>query len=308
MITALDNGAFPSFERPVRAFWAPILLSPIRGSYEQLVIGVAVVSDAGFHVEAANALSRLQCLYGSSSDIVIQVAGIVLDELRTDLATRSLTALRDFQPSITGVGIGEIREAEGLTLEAIGSSWMGALSSLYDGTLIAPEVTEEDEESSIEARFEAFVSGDRLPRLVLDYVKEQREGFAKFFRTDLVSTHRRRKSHEVQIDFSGSKLVANFGTLQAGQVARSVDLIKRRLWDLKVERDSEGADVFQRRHEMLIQVPAKEDPQVTERQYENLEIAKQALEQQADQEQLRLEAFSSVTEIGNRVLESEESR
>ena len=144
-----------------------------------------------------------------------------------------------------------------------------------------------------------------MPALVLDYVVENRAGLAEFFRSDLGKRPRRRSSHEVSIDFTGSKLVANFGTLQVGQITRSVDLIKRRLWDLKVERDSQASAVFPREHEMLIQIPAQNDPQVSERQFENLEVARQALEAQADQEELRLEAFTSVAEIGQRVLAAE---
>ncbi|ODP36560.1 hypothetical protein BFL28_19855 [Sphingomonas turrisvirgatae] len=111
----------------------------------------------------------------------------------------------------------------------------------------------------------------------------------------------------MSIDFTGSKLVANFGTLQVGQITRSVDLIKRRLWDLKVDRDAEATNIFRRSHEMLVQVPAANDPQVTDRQYENLQIALQALEEQADQEELRLAAFNSVAAIGERLLAFEQA-
>lgn len=302
MVVDLDSNAFPAFSSSTRAHWVPVFLSPIRGSQERLVIGVAVFNEAGFHIEAANALSRLQCLYGSQSDIVIQVAGIALDELRTDLAARAAEAVLDFLPSITGVSIGVLREGEGTSLEAIGVSWMSALSSLYDAETSAAEFETDDLEESFEERFGALARGDRLPKLVLDYVAEERVGLAHFFRADLNGKQRRRRSHEVSIDFTGSRLVANFGTLQAGQITRSVDLIKRRLWDLKVERDSETNDVFRRDHEMLIQIPARDDPQVSERQFENLEVARVALEEQADQEELRLEAFASVAAIGQRVL------
>ena len=302
MITNFDRAVFPAFEKSTRAKWAPVFLSPIRGSEERLVIGVAVFDDGGFHIEAANALSRLQCLYGSQADIVIQVAGIALDELKNDFASRSIEALFEFRPSITGVSLGGIREAEGVSLQAIGSAWMSSLSSLYDPDLMSVALEAEDPEETYEDRFESLASGDRLPTLVLDYVIENRAGLAQFFRPDLGKRPRRRKSHEVSIDFTGSKLVANFGTLQVGQITRSVDLIKRRLWDLKVERDSENMSAFSRSHEMLIQMPEWNDPQVSEKQFENLEIARQALEQQADQEELRLEAFTSVAQIGTRIL------
>lgn len=310
MIVNLNSDSFPSLENPVRANWAPIFLSPIRASQERLIIGVAVFNEAGFHIEAANALSRLQCLYGTQSDIVIQVAGITLDELQADLAARSAMAVMDFRPSITGVSIGEIREADGISLQAIGVSWMSALSSLYDAEAAGLNAeTATLDELSYEDKFEAFAGGDRLPKLVLDYVVEARSGLAGFFRSDLATQQqRRRRSHEVSIDFSGSQLVANFGTLSVGQISRSVDLIKRRLWDLKVDRDSETTNAFSRQHEMLIQMPSPNDPQVSERQFEHLEVARKALETQADQEELRLEAYTTVAEIGRRVLTAETPR
>jgi hypothetical protein len=307
MIVDLESSAFPAFASSIRAHWVPIFLSPIRGSEERLIIGVAVFNSSGFHIEAANALTRLQCLYGSQADIVIQVAGIVLDELKHDVALRSAQAFLDFRPSVTGLAIGEIREAEGVSLQAIGAAWMSALSSLYDPDAVAVALEADDPEATYEDRFEALASGDRLPALVLDYVIENRAGLASFFRSDLGKRPRRRRSHEVSIDFTGSKLVANFGTLQAGQLTRSVDLIKRRLWDLKVERDSATTSVFRREHEMLIQMPAANDPQVSEKQFENLEVARRSLEEQADQEDLRLEAFASVAEIGERVLAKEQA-
>ncbi|MGB3846248.1 MAG: hypothetical protein WA940_10300 [Sphingopyxis sp.] len=275
-----------------------------------MIIGVAVFNEAGFHIEAANALSRLQCLYGTQSDIVIQVAGITLDELQADLAARSAMAVVDFRPSITGVSIGEIREADGVSLQAIGASWMSALSSLYDAEVAGLNAeTAALDDLSYEDKFEAFAGGDRLPKLVLDYVVEARSGLAGFFRSDLATQQqRRRRSHEVSIDFSGSQLVANFGTLSVGQISRSVDLIKRRLWDLKVDRDSETTNAFSRQHEMLIQMPSPNDPQVSERQFEHLEVARKALETQADQEELRLEAYTTVAEIGRRVLAAETPR
>lgn len=310
MIVNLNSDSFPALENPVRANWAPIFLTPIRGSEERLIIGVAVFNDAGFHIEAANALGRLQCLYGSQSDIVIQVAGIALDELQAELSARAGMAIADFKPSITGVTAGEIRQADGVSLQAIGASWMSALSSLYDaeaaGLMSEGELLDD---ASYQDKFEAFAGGDRLPRLVLDYVVEERSGLAGFFRSDLANQQqRRRRSHEVSIDFSGSKLVANFGTLGVGQISRSVDLIKRRLWDLKVDRDSETVDTFSRQHEMLIQMPASDDPQVSEKQFENLEVARKALEAQADQEELRLEAYTTVAAIGRRVLTAEAPR
>src|SRR5690606_4553385 len=97
----------------------------------------------------------------------------------------------------------------------------------------------------------------------------------------------------------------NFGTLQARQLARSITTIKRRLWDLKVERDREVGPLLVRRHEMIVQAPSKDDPQITSRQLSNILEAVKALETQAKQEALTLTALPTVAEIGEHVLNLE---
>ncbi|PBB41816.1 hypothetical protein CK222_21935 [Mesorhizobium sp. WSM3866] len=302
----LNTAAFPAFKRSVRARWAPVLLEPIAGSYERLVIGVAVVSDDGFHLELANALDRLRCLYSDDAYGAVYAIQLTAEHLRQDLATRALQALTDPKPATSGVVIGESREAEGESLQKIGASWMLTLSSLYrevaqDADEAGPELDE-----ALDGPGES--GGDRLPLLVLGYVTERREGLARFFSNDLRGGRKRRtagRSHEIVIDFSGSRLVANFGTLQAGSIAGSVNLIKRRLWDLKVERDREHSPMLLRQHEMILQAPPKGDPQVSTKQRANINDALEALEAQADQEELRLRALPSVAEIGEHLMRLE---
>lgn len=304
MISLLDHSAFPAMERSVRAFWAPVLLEPIAGSYERLVVGVAAVNADGFHVEMANALERLHCLYGEEAAAAVIAVHIAGECLRHDLALRSCDALREPEAAVSGVLVGECREAEGFSLQQLAASWMAALSSLYDAAvqhdaLVATPVYE------MAANADGSGSGDRLPFLVCDYVRNQKDSFSQYFSRDLQEGRARRKkgaSHQIVIDFAGPKLVANFGTLRAGSLTSSVHLIKRRLWDLKVERDRETHDAFSRAHEMLLHRPAKDDPQVTEQQQANISEALESLEMQADQEELRLLAMDSVPAIGQRIL------
>jgi hypothetical protein len=295
------SNQFPSFEAGVRARWAPIILVPISGSYERLVIGVAVANENGFHVEMANALDRLRCLYADDAEGVAYAIDLTADHLRLDIGKRGVRAIVEPQPLLSGVEIGMNREAEGASFEAIAASWMRSLSSLYRNEQQQPFAADE-------AISQAEGVSDQLPVLVMDYVRERREGFFNYFSADLREGRRRRvtgRSHEVLIDFGGSRLVANFGTLRASGIARSVNLIKRRLWDLKVERDRDPQSALLRQHEMIIQSPAKGDPQVTANQQTYLSDALAALEQQADQEQLRLRPLSSVPEIGEHVLRVE---
>lgn len=296
---------FPSFASGVRAKWAPIILEPIAGSYERLVIGVAVVGANDFHLEEANALHRLRCYYSEDGEGVTYAIRLALDYLRQDLVARSLDALTDPRPAISGAYVLPCRDAEANSLKEIGANWMRALSSLYREEVAA---IEQPAANVLQFPKPRAVGGDRLPTLVLEYVTERRAGYAPFFASDIREGKMRRstnKSHEVVIDFAGSRLAANFGTLQAQSITKSVHLIKRRLWDLKVDRDDVSSGIGHREHEMIVQAPRSTDPQVTEKQQAKLAKALDALEQQADQESLKLLALSSVEEIGERVLRLE---
>jgi hypothetical protein len=303
----LSAAAFPAFQRSVRARWAPVIMEPIVGSFERLVIGVAAVSAEGFHLEMANALNRLECLYGSEADSLIYAVALMEEHLRDDLTRRALDALQDPKAAISGMSVGQCRDGEGENLAAIACSWLANLSSLYrpasDAALDLLLQPANDPEDVREAVF-----GNPLPRQVMDYVIGRRERFAGYFNADIKAGNKRRfagRSHEVHIDFAGSRLVANFEALVPARISNSVTTIKRRLWDLKVERDRAPELVEWRKHEMLVQSPASNDLRFSIKQHQSIKEALQALEEQADQEQLRFVPLSSVIEIGDRILQVE---
>lgn len=302
----INTDIFPKLHDGVRAHWSPVFFEPISGSYERFVVGVAAFNQDGFHLEWANQLDRLKCFYGTDAIGAVSAIEIAGEYLEADLAKRATEAFTNPDPAVTGIAFGELREAEGASLESIARSWMSALSSLYIEP-VAEMLAVARPVLNAAAEVDQG-SGDRLPFLVCDYVKSQREGFAGYFSADLREGKQQRmrgSSHKVVVDFSGSRLVANFGTLKAGSLTSSINLIKRRLWDLKVERDRESGSEFAREHEMILQRPQKDDPQVTEKQQENLDEAFEALEHQADQEKLRLRALSSVRQIGDHILKVE---
>lgn len=306
MDITIDTEIFPKLRDGVRAQWAPVFFEPISGSYERFVVGVAAFNQDGIHLEWANQLDRLKCFYGSDAIGAVSAIEIAGEYLEIDLTKRATEAFTKPDPAVTGIVFGDFQESEGHSVEGIAQSWMSALSSLYieptaERVAIARPIL-----NAADNVGQGF--GDRLPFMVCDYVKLQREGFAGYFSADLREGKQRRmkgSSHKVIIDFSGSKLVANFGTLKAGSLTGSVNLIKRRLWDLKVERDSEPNNMLSRNHEMILQRPAKDDPQVTEKQQANLDEAFEALENQADQEELRLRALDSVQQIGEHIFAAE---
>lgn len=303
----LSESNFPQLTAGVRARWAPVFLSPIMGSPERLVIAIAAISAHASHVESANALSRLRCLYGGRAETALFASEIAIQELRADLGQRGADALLAPRPIFSGVSLGDMRDGEGPDLATIARAWMSAISSLYDAAKIAAEIVAYQEAGVSE---EAAVPGmgDRLAALVMDYVTRSRPGLQDFFDDEIRERRpRRRKSkvHSVNIDFAGSRVVANFGTFMAAHRATSVDRIKRRMFDLLVDRDRERGTFNGRAHEMLVHHPSHDDPQVSERQLEDIHEALDDLSNQARAESLEFFRMTSVADIGNHLVERE---
>jgi hypothetical protein len=300
---SLNVPIFEEFDRLERAVWSPVLFRPIMGSPEQFVIGIAVASENGAYLERANQLQRLECVFTDASEMAIAIAETALSVIEADLSKRSKSALTDFRPPISGVLLGDVREAQGISLQQIAVSWMTALSSLYARNS-AVELAGGLE--ALEEAAEAREGSDRLPSLVFEYVRMERPNLSRYFSHDIRDRRqRRRNAHGVIIDFAGSKLVANFGTLASGSFTASVGRIKTRLWDLKVDRDKEPSPLAYREHEMIVHHPPMNDPQLSAKQVERLREALGALEEQADQEQIRLRPLHSVDDIGRHILSKE---
>ncbi len=301
----LDPSSFPSFAEHVFAKWRPVLLEPISGSYERLVIGCAVANQSGFHLEMANALDRLNCLYAVKADAVLFAVELAGNALKQDLAERGIEALLHPKGLLSGIALGEMREAEGAGLAEIGQDWMAVLSSLYD-----PGVGQSASEQPKVAKDTEKKTGsesDRLPQLVLKLVSSRNIEIARYFSSRIVDGRVRRSrssAHEVDIDYRGRRLVANFATLKAGNLAPAVGNIKQRLYDLKVDRERDPAHDG-RIHELILQMPSQNDPQVSDKQYLRVETAYNGLMEQADDLQLRLRPFTTAEEIGNHIVEKE---
>ncbi len=275
------------------------------GSPEKFVIGVAAVGKDGFYLERANALHRLECLYGSSAETAIFASEVALDEFAADLAERAEDAIARPLPSFSGISFGPVSEGEARSIVELAQMWMKTLSSLYNADrLSALEIVAEQQMVAVEQT----VVAERLPSLVFTYVASQKPSYDKYFSRDIREQRRRRRrsnAHDVVIDFTGSHLVANFGTLKTSSRAASYDKIKSRMWELKVNRDKEGSLARKRTHEMIIQRPSSDDPQVTEKQAEEIENAVIDLSSQAKQEELAFSSYTTVKQIGEYVLNAE---
>ncbi|MEH6808568.1 MAG: hypothetical protein V7651_06920 [Hyphomonas oceanitis] len=295
---------FPQKADIQEAQWAPILLEPIEGSYERLVIGVAVLGASDYHIESANALHRLECFYGINAPAIEMAIQMTCEHLKHDIMERGTSAIMLPKLVLSSASLGEVRVAQGASMEVIARSWMKTLSSIYETT-----ATKIPDEKLVQQRLpdRAVKTRDSIPELVLEYVDARNSDVVQNFNRTLIEGHSRRSfknSHEVVIDYSGKNLFANFGSIEVGKLASSVDKIKRRLWDLKVHRDNNHrVDA----HQMLIHRPPQGSKLGSQRQIDNIEEAVESLEQQADQEEIRLLAFTSVEAIGERLLKVEQA-
>ncbi len=293
---------FPDLDTSKRGYWAPVFLSPILGSPERFVIAVAVVSDSGFHIEQANQMRRLTCLYGRDAETALFAAEVALEELHISLAERGKAALVEGAIVFSGVTLGSISEGEARSLERLGKTWMSALSSLYrfNPNPLENELDERNDVSSI----------DHLPTLVLDHVFNIDPIVANKFSEEIRSNRRRRSSSAIagiSIDFNGSRLVANLATLQSSATALAVDRIKRKMFDLKVRRDKDGGLLEARDHEIILFTPPLDIAFINEKQTDRIDDALGSLREQSTNEGLGFLALGAVHDIGGRIIKSESS-
>lgn len=296
---------FPRVNQAVQCSWAPIYIEPLMGSGERLTIGVVGANMEAFYLARANRLERLNCLFEDSAGAVIFAAETALDAFEAVLAEQGLHAMKDPQWLFDSVSLGAVQHVRGPSVREVATMWLAFSSTLHQ----APVATEDAllAMTAVGHRLgdEIEPIRDRLPKLVFDYVISRRPGLSRAFRQVTGEPRPRRRSHEVSIDFYGSGLVANIGTLVAGGIGSSVERIKRKMWDLKVARDLNRSPMLQLHHEMLVQRPANDDPQISQRQFDNLQAAIDDLEKQADTEEIRFRPLTTVQEIGEHILRAE---
>lgn len=301
---SLNISSLSDFGPLVQAHWAPVMLHPISGSYERLVVGCIVANASGYHIEMANALDRLDCFYGARAQGVRFAVDLASKALELDLAERGIAAIIEPRPPLSGVTIEKFREAEGKSLQEIARDWLSVLSSLYQ-----PEQSAEVEvvsQNVTEAK--GSNTKDRLPQLVLAHISEKNLSLAQYFSPEIVLGSKRKSSgnaHSLQIDYKGKHLVANFATLSASNIPTAVGNIKQRLFDLSVERKNGMSKGLNREHEVIIQVPRHNDPQISDKQYRRLEYEYHGLLDHADTVELRLRQFNTAEQIGEHILQKE---
>ncbi len=92
-MSRLSSSSFPDLSRIVSGSWAPIVLYPIIDSPEQFVIGVVASASRDIHIEPANKLERLSCLYERKARELFFAARLSLESFKEQI-------LSDNNPSI----------------------------------------------------------------------------------------------------------------------------------------------------------------------------------------------------------------
>ena len=302
----LNVADFPVAKNHKRFRWAPILFHPVQFSQDRLTIGLIVTDEREAHLLAANRLNKLECLFSGRSEDAIFAASVALEAIQARLLTDGVGAVRDFESPVSGVHLGDFRDAEASDWRSLALRWLEASSPLFEHPSEQYSAIQEQAETVADKVVPQAVSGskERLPLLVWEYVADQRPTYARYFNPLVSKSGRRRPSYEAAIDYAGVKVVANFGTLFASR-SQSVTNIKRRMWDLSVQMGREEGSMLKRKHEMIVQAPLRNDPQLSDVQHSNLKSALNVLEEEADSKQIRLLPMATVREIGEHILRLE---
>ncbi|MCS4088429.1 hypothetical protein [Rhizobium sp. BK176] len=134
---ALDRSRFPQRTADFRSVsLVPVLFSPIMGSPERFVVGCLCSDRDSIHLERANKLDRLTCLFGEQSKGAVAAIEIALDALSGSIHTDDFL-IDTYRSPVSNCRLGETENREGRSLQEAGIFWMSAMSSLY-----APQTVE----------------------------------------------------------------------------------------------------------------------------------------------------------------------
>lgn len=304
----LEDFEFPEPALQVVGKWSPIFFEPILGSGERLAVGIVVFSEAASFVFPANKLSRLQCLYGDRAAWVIDVVAGALEWLKDDVAVRGIKAYQDPASPISGISFSELKPGGAESWSQFVDLYLGSASSLHARAESRRAISTVDE---VAEQLESIEKANRekLPVLVANKVINRHPSLQGFFRSELRLNNPKKthaKGHRVNIDFAGSKIVANFCTLPGARSFKSAEYIKTRLWDLAIDRDRSPLRIQpSTAHEMFVFRPSLDDPNFSEKQQSNIGEVLAELEEQADKEEIRLRPFTTVDQMADRIVNAE---
>ncbi|GLQ25784.1 hypothetical protein [Sulfitobacter pacificus] len=296
---------FPVIDNARSVTWAPILCHPKDASWERFVVGIIAKDADGFHVEVANRLARLGCLYDERAMPLMLSVEIAIDWLDQNLSD-GISSLSDLNFPVDGLAIGECQTSVGLSAKDTATLWMASLSSFYEKAEKHEPSTAGDviaiASNKIERRLE------RLPVQVLGVVERRHSNLLGYFHEDVRNRRekRARANARIKIDYDGMKLSANIDRFNVDQPTATVGMLKQRMWDLAVQREKlEPASRDTKSFEMLVDFPQHRYLDKPRRSIERIQEHLRELTAQADREQIMLRTLAGAEQIGEHIVRRE---
>lgn len=296
---------FPSLDLSRKTRWAPILCQPKEASWEKFVVGIVAIEGDDFHIEVANRLSRLGCLYDERAMPIALAIEIAMGWLE-EVISEGNTALSEIAFPVSNVSLGDCQVASGIKCKEVAQQWMGSLSSFYE------PFSDDEKSHNLETVSEAIESIAarplRLPVQVLTVIEKHDISLLEYFHEDVRnrSTRRARANARVKIDYNGRRLSANIDRFNIDLPSATVGQLKQRMWDLAIQRDrSIGTPQSHKVFEMLVDFPGHRLLDKRQSSVERIQEHLKELTKQADREEIRLQTLSGAHEIGKHILKME---
>ena len=285
--------------------WAPILCHPREASQETFVVGIVAITEGEFHIEPANKLSRLACLYADDAKPLVLGIQMAIEWLESTLADIPPSKLSAVEFPVSNITLGECRQAFGLGCKSIASHWMATLSSFYDKTTVSQNAEISLLSDSIR---EIEQRSRRLPVQVLGFIEQRNAKLLAYFHEDVrkKSLRRVRANARVKIDYDGIKLSANIDRFDVDSPSQTVGKLKQQMWDLAIQREkSSAAQLPAKNYELLVDLSPYEFIDKREASVERIKDHIGELTRQADREEIRFRSLDGPTQIGEHILARE---
>ena len=301
---------FPDNSKLIDGVWHPVFFRSNFDTPERLVAGVVSCVDGRWHLQIANALERLKCLYGKEAEVAIEAIEAGLHYLERQIHAENSLPER---LSVSGLTIGAPRHAQAKDAPSLSQRWLRAVSALHD------EAREFVLDSATPVEMAAAgqsvskeIERDRLSVLVFEQmvrrVPESREMFNPHVKRLSANEASRLLSHQAYVAYDGRKVAANFSTLKAGRNKVSVDIAKRLMWDLEQHREQAAPLLPAQSHEMFLYHPDKNDPLITERQFGNVMSLVETLTREGELRDIKVRPFDKVEAISDNLIKAEQFR
>jgi len=222
-----NKPSFPDTPRYL-AKWAAIYMEPILNSGERITIGIAAVGmDGAISVRPTLNLEQLKCVYGKGGIELLNSATFCLGLIEAHLRT---TNLFDWKPTVSGILVGEVREAAGNELSSIIANAMRLTASFSHG---AHELTESNQLMVVAP---TITREDNWINIVKQNVRNTKPDYYRYFNTEM---HLERGLPTV-FDYVGARYAANLTEIPSGnanKLKNSLNSSRVKLWTLARLKD-----------------------------------------------------------------------